>query len=299
MGVQYGVDLWDVSALQSDLVDRFMPTVQSGVWCALVDTAFDHGGRPLQWAGLRIALYSDGPLAGLNAVSPLMLPLDVVNEDNLSKQLSRLLRHCQGKPMLSFVLASASPEALHAAWQGVLQVRTDDDQPFVLRLADSRVSQALAKSLREKSWAQITEALDSWLVINRNGQLQALPVPEKMTQSVEEGHRNLKLNPSELEQLMILGQPDALINALQEHFSDLLESTRGASLHQRMQKVCDLASQHKIEGFPDLMALAVADLATDGQLIDDERLPAWLGQKKWDSGHLENALSEFIETAAL
>jgi hypothetical protein len=291
----YAVDPLNVLEVKRDLAQRLVIPPRSGTWCALVDTAFDHGGRSLQWTGRRLSLYSDGPLAGLNAISPQLLPLDIPDQGSLDKQLARLLRHCQGKPMLSFVHTTASPESLFAAWQMVLQVCTDDGQPFVLRFADSRVSPALAASLGAETWTRMTRLLDQWLIINREGQVQDLPTLDQATEAVTGDHQSLKLTASELDKLLHFGLPDALINALDEHFSDLLASTKGALLHRRMQAVCALAKEHDIEDFPDLMALAVADLAMDGQLVVDERLPAWIDQTVWKRGHLDDALSEFMD----
>lgn len=199
--------------------------------------------------------------------------------------------------MLSFLHFVEHPQALRESWQSVLEIETESGPSFVLRFADTRTTPGIAAALASSTWARLSHGIEQWLCIDREGGLQALPLTEPHEQSPSAGSEQeaVRIGNKELAQLLRLGQPDALADALQEHFPELLIPGQGALTHQRLRAACDLAEKNSIEAFPDLMALAVAICSSDGQLLEEADFENWLQQRLWVSEGLANALSDYLE----
>ena len=297
MASYYAVNPFDVATLQAQLQVAIRQNNDAGHWLALVDAAFDHGARTLPWSATVWPVYHQGKLALMQSVSPALLALPTDDDAGLEKAISRLLRHCRGRPMLSFLYSTKHPQALCESWQSVLEIETESGQPFVLRFADTRTTPAIAAALASNAWVRLSHGIEQWLCIDREGGLQALPLTEPHEQPPSAGgpQETIRISNEELAQLLKLGQPDALADALQEHFPELLVPGQGALTHQRLRAACELAEKSGIEAFPDLMALAVAICSTDGQLLEGADFEKWLQQRQWKSEGLANALSEYLE----
>lgn len=297
MATYYAVNPFDVETLQAQLQAVIQQNNDAGHWLALVDTAFDHGARALPWSTTTWPVYRQGKLALMQSVSPVLLALPAADGVGLDKTVSRLLHHCRGRPMLSFLHSDKHPQALCESWQSVLEIETENGQPFLLRFADTRTTPGISAALASDAWARLSHGIEQWLCIDREGGLQALPLTEPHGQLPLAGgtQEAVHISNKELAQLLKLGQPDALAAAMQEHFPDLLIPGQGALTHQRLRAACELAEKNGIEAFPDLMALAVAVCSTDGQLLEDADFENWLQQRQWESEGLAIALSDYLE----
>lgn len=297
MAPYYAVNPFDVATLQAQLQAAIRQNNDAGHWLALVDTAFDHGAKTLPWPTTTWPVYHQGKLALMRSVSPVLLTLPTADDVGFDKTVSRLLHHCRGRPMLSFLHFVEHPQALRESWQSVLEIETESGPSFVLRFADTRTTPGIAAALASSTWARLSHGIEQWLCIDREGGLQALPLTEPHEQSPSAGSEQeaVRIGNKELAQLLRLGQPDALADALQEHFPELLIPGQGALTHQRLRAACDLAEKNSIEAFPDLMALAVAICSSDGQLLEEADFENWLQQRLWVSEGLANALSDYLE----
>jgi len=297
MASYYAVNPFDVATLQAQLQVAIRQNNDAGHWLALIDTAFDHGKKNPPWPTTVWPIYNQGRLALMNSVSPVLLALPSADDAGFEKTISRLLNHCRGRPMLSFLHSNKPPQVLCESWQSVLEIETESGQPFVLRFADTRTTPAIAAALASNAWVRLSHGIEQWLCIDREGGLQALPLTEPHEQPPSAGgpQETIRISNEELAQLLKLGQPDALADALQEHFPELLVPGQGALTHQRLRAACELAEKNGIEAFPDLMALAVAICSTDGQLLEGADFEKWLQQRHWESEGMANALSEYLE----
>ncbi|TCV81098.1 DUF4123 domain-containing protein [Sulfurirhabdus autotrophica] len=263
----------------------------SSQWMALVDMAFDYEGKQLRWLSESVKLYDCDEMGQFLEVSPVLLPLSSNNLAQLRKEISALYLHCKGRPMLSFIATPSTAHEVSEAWRHFLKVKTEDEQSFVLRFADTRVLPALAKSLRPKSWSGLTHRLDAWVVINRVGELEQLPFVSHESELLDK----ITLSAEELSSLIDQGQPDAIIDVLAEQMPDLLPVTNRAEFFQRIVEMCAFAKDFSVTAFPDYVALAILSCVTDGKALADPELKQMLEQGAWESGKLIIKLEVFVE----
>lgn len=176
MAAYYAVNPYDVAVLQAALQAEMRAHGDTGHWMALIDTAFDHGDKPPAWLKLAWPVYYDGKLASMQSVSPVLLVLPPERDADFEPALARLLAHCRGRPMLSFLRTEQSPQALRESWQKVLKIKTEGGQSFVLRFADTRTLPGIAAVLADGAWTCLSQTVERWLSIDREGTLQQLQV---------------------------------------------------------------------------------------------------------------------------
>ena len=265
-------------------------------WIAMLDTAFDHDRLPYGWGPGSAPLYQVGRLEALTSFSPILCQLPTHNKSRLEEELTSLIRHASGRPMLSFLRSNLGAQALAQRLQSLLEIHTTDKQSFLLRLADTRVSPAIARAFYPEHWALLTRDIDCWIILNRLAQLESLDLPAAVdpTSAALEA---IVLSDPELDTLLRLGEPDALTQSLYEGFPELLPTRQRADFYQSMLDVCTFARQHGIAAFPELVSLAVAAVTTNGKVLINPGLAAWLEARAWPSGQFEDGLTEFMETA--
>ncbi|SOZ09716.1 DUF4123 domain-containing protein [Cupriavidus taiwanensis] len=276
-------------------LDGLLPRMDSTErfhWSALVDGAFDHGAGPFRTAIPRHALYGEnGALRDLLSASPYLLPLDGLAGEERHAMLSALGKHCQGRPMLSFVASWEAPERLVQLWQPCLQpVVEGDDSRFLLRFADTRVLAALPVALGPAAWAQLTAPVAQWHIVSREGLVETLPLGCHRTQPAAHRSGPLKLSQDELDRMVDAAMPDALLDALYRQAPGILATTEPAQTHQLVAQAFALARQHRIEAMPDMLLLASYALATGEPGL---RSPE-LRQRLRESRQSPDALREYL-----
>lgn len=267
-------------------------------WFALVDGAFDHGLRKLSWRTEKFQIYDNGTnLAALIEVSPYFVALPDPDQTDFADQLRRLLQHCKGRPMLSFLSSESTAKTLRTQWQSCLMPPTaGDDEPYLLRLADTRVLPALASLPDKALWQALTYNIDQWWFIDRTGDLQALQVEatEKSISTRRDGTLPLELSHKNLLHLLSYGQADSVVDAIAEQLPELLPERHRAQFHEHVARACALAERKQVEAFPDVMALAVASELTQGEILNDQRVLTLLAARKWADGQLSDALMDYL-----
>lgn len=286
----YAVRSYDFPALLADLSRRVVNAAEGHYWYALVDTAFDHEGKALRVPGNEgLALYQQGRLASLSGVSPVLYALSTDDTDQLKRQLSRFLHHCQGRPMLSFIRSKLPVSDLRDGWQSLLEVETEDKECYLLRFADTRVLPALA--IQEKIWGRLAADVTAWWTIGRDGLLLDLALP------VLPGHNEdpLQIDNDCLAELLRAGEVDAMANYMADYFPELLTVRDGYANYEILEQTLTLCSEQSVFGTTDQYALGVAALFTDGRLLTDPETSTWLSEKTWGEKGIEDALAEFME----
>ena len=290
----FACDECNVSSLVEEVIEQVATPKKRVNWLALLDTAFDVEGTPLRSIAPSVRLYKQGKLEALRGVSPALYQLPLDDDAFLKKALTALLRHASGRPMLSFISSRLNAEQLARQFQDVLEVRTSDQQAFVLRLADTRALPAIGLAFDAQHWARITRHIECWMIVSRRAMLEPLRLADRVASDEPDGEP-IVLSDVELDRLLALGQPDALVQSLYENFPDLLPGKHRADFHQLMADVCQFGLRHRISAFPELMALAVAVAATSSQLLHHPGLCHWLDARAWSEGQFEDGLAQFME----
>lgn len=287
----YAVDPFDMATITKMLLDSVTATEGGGHWLALVDTAFDHESEGLYWKKAIMPVYHQGRLERFQHVSPVLIELDTSSDEVLATEVKRLLRHCQGRPMLSFMHTSLPPQKLIEGWQKILEVQTEDGQMLLLRFADTRTLPTLAQVLKDTAWPILRHGVEQWHYIDRDGNLQPLELPDA-EQHIPSG--SPKINDEALAEFSRLSLPDALVSAMREEFADLLPQATAAD-YRKLSAVCELAEKNGIDGFPDIMGLAVVIYSYGDQLLKHQELAEWLGKQDWQEGQFMDALVVHVE----
>lgn len=285
----YAVRSYDFPALLTHLHGRMM-TVEAGHrWYALVDTAFDHEGKVLHIPGSDgYAVYHEGQFAALSGVSPVLYGLSVDCEP-LKRQLSRLLHHCNGRPMLSFIRSGLPAGDLRDHWQSLLEVRTEDKERYLLRFGDTRVLPTLA--VQGNIWKRLAAGVTAWWSIGRDGELRDLALPT----TPEHNEGTLEIGNECLSGLLNAGSVDAMANYMSEYFPELLAMRDGYSNYEMLEQTMALCSEVGVFGTTEQYAIGVGALFSDGKLLVDPEISTWLSEKTWGEKGIEDALTEFME----
>lgn len=285
----YAVDSHDPKKLRDVLLSHIISLSPSDHWFAILDSAFDHGGKRLRWFNENLfEVYHQGRLATLAEVSPLLIPLQHESE-HLGQELMRLLTHCRGRPMLSFIRSKQSAEAIREQWQSILEIETEDAQTFVLRFADTRVLPALIEI--GDVWQRVAGQIAEWQIIGRDGDFATLELPKASDTS----NAPVRIDDKALTQLLKSGEADAVANVLDEHFPELLPADQGARVYARLLQLASIGESYGIAGNTEIFALAVADFSTGNRLLEHPAFSLWLSLRPWQCMQLEDALGDFLE----
>lgn len=261
------------------------------VWLALVDGAFDHGRSGLALPNERRVLYDCDSMSDLMEASPFLLTLTVDDEPLLQRELATLVRHRKERPMLSFIGTSSTVFSVIENFRQFANAVTDDGQEFLLRFADTRVLPGLPDALRQTNWDGMTCLLSEWLLIDREGKLQELPLC---------AHRaplqgRFQLSSAEFASLVTNSEPDAVIDAIAEGTSEALPEGNRATVYGTVANACRLAQRYKVHAFPDVVALAYLGLLDNGRGLRSAALTEMLASMQWEPGNLINSLVDFVE----
>ncbi|PVY79727.1 uncharacterized protein DUF4123 [Cupriavidus alkaliphilus] len=261
-------------------------------WSALVDGAFDHGAKPFAAPVPRHPLYGEtGALRDLLSASPYLLPLDGLATDQRRAMISALGKHCQGRPMLSFVASWQSPSRLAQLWQTCLEpVVEGDDTRFVLRFGDTRVLSTLPVALSPAAWARLTAPVAQWNLVNREGLLEPLSLTELRTEPEAHRAEPLMLSQAEFDRMVEAAMPDALMDSLYRQSPGILPATGKAHAHRRVAQAYALAKAHRVEAMHDILLLASHALSTGESGLQSPALQQRLGE----SHQQPEALREYL-----
>lgn len=254
-------------------------------WAALLDTAFDYGQEEARPDfGSVINCYAFPELQALSLVAPYLVALEPGS--GLRNQISRLIRHCQGRPMLSFVGTTGGIEDIRERWRAMHMVSVVDEHKMLLRFSDTRVLSYLPQVLTSSQWAAICGAVSIWVYFDRSGILVTYHIPN--LKSLPE---KVLIAKEQLERLLEVSRPDAEMALIAESMRDIIPIDSVVSARYRMIKdACELARSHKVNNNADVLALGVAAYLTEGRSNIDQRLHSLLQQRAWAAGSLGDAI---------
>lgn len=296
----FAVDPFDVNVMLHSLASLFRPIQPAGNhealrWFALVDRAFDHGHTGLNWPLQTLVLYEErSDLSALAGVSPSLFALPAPSDVDFDRTLLRLLRHCNGRPMLSFLALEQDAIKLIEQWSPCLKVPlSDQDEPYLLRLADTRVLPALATSPNRALWQRFAHGVRHWWFIDRDGRPQSLPTDRGGSMNLKVDS-DLTLSLKDLEHLLSRGLPDNVIATIEEQLPDLLPERGRAQFYALVAKACVTAERFGVESFPDVVSLAVASQCSHGSILDKPEVKTLLAEHAWTPGELSSELMHYF-----
>lgn len=260
-------------------------------WFALVDGAFDHGRPSVSLQSEQYPLYDCDGLSDLLGVSPFLTIMTAHDETQLGMELANLVRHRKERPMLSFIGTSASASSINENFRLFANAKTDDEQEFLLRFADTRVLPRLPDALRQSYWDGMTCLLSDWIVIGRDGTPETLPLNPHRAPFKGGFH----LSPDEFARLVNNGEADAVLDAIAESNPEALPEGSRAAIYNRVVASCSYAQRHTVQAFPDVVALAYLALLNDGKGLRDPKLSDMLLRSQWTTGELIKELADFID----
>jgi hypothetical protein len=254
-------------------------------WAALVDTAFDYGqGETRLDFESVIDCYDFPELQGLNSVAPCLIAL--FPGSDLRMQVTRLIRHCQGRPMLSFVGTSEKLKEISSRWRAIHMVSVVDEQEMLLRFADTRILSYLPQVLTSPQWGTICGAVSHWAYFNRSSRLVTCDIP-----FFTERQEKISITKEQLGKFLDASHPDALMALISESMCDIIPTDSLVSERYRMiSDACELAKRLQVNESADVLALAVAAYLTKGGSNVDQRLASLLLQRAWSVGSLGDAI---------
>lgn len=255
-------------------------------WAALIDGAFDYSGSadvPYITAGLNC--YAFNSYEGLENAAPWLMPFDLDLTGQV--QLKKILRHCRGRPMLSFIASREPIAAIVEEWSGLHWVNTLDDQKMLMRFADTRILPILCQTLSPDQLAAFTRHIEVWSYINREGQLKDAPLPPPGICAA----RYIHLSQDQLNLLMQLSEPDAVIDLIAEGMPEIIpRNFKKAEFYELVATACKLGQRYGVTEFPDTVSLSVSACLSNGMSSSDPALLRILASKDWVSGKLGDAI---------
>ncbi|WP_177207890.1 DUF4123 domain-containing protein [Massilia yuzhufengensis] len=259
-------------------------------WLAMMDGAFDHGKASISLVNERHALYDCDGMSDLLAASPFLIALTAQDESRLRLELAALARHRKERPMLSFISTPSQANAVNENFRLFANAVTEDGQEFLLRFADTRVLPGIPDALRQTYWDGMTGLLSEWIIIDRVGQLQSLPL--NANRCPLQG--SFQLSPVEFATLVTQGEPDAILDVIAETNPEALPGLDRAAIYEKVAGACAFAHEHGVRAFPDLVALAYLALLNDGKGLKMPKLSEMLLRLEWSDGNLINCLSDYV-----
>lgn len=276
----YGQDPAKISAVQADLIAQAagQPDLH---WAALIDAAFDYpsANEAPYWIH-GINCYGGAAYEGLGKAAPVLVPLDPINDQTF---LTRLLRHCYDRPMISFLASRIELKQLSELWDPLHWVTAVDHQRMLLRLADTRTLAMLPRVLKPAQWAALSGPVAQWAIIDRLGNLASLAVAEADATKVQTIHFEL----DQLAALLSAAEPDNVLSLLSDSMSDIFpKDMLGSMRYETVAESCELARKYEVSNWSDVVSLAVAAFLSQGQTNQEESLAAYLASKRWNVGDL-------------
>ena len=193
--------------------------------------------------------------------------------------------------MLSIIGTSASASSVNENFRLFANAVTQDGQEFLLRFADTRVLPGLPTALRQAYWDGMTCLLFAWILIDREGKPQALPLSANRAPL----NGRFQLSPAEFANLVTNSEPDAVIDAIAEGNPEALPEKQRSTIYDQVAAACSFAHKHNVQAFPDLVALAYLALLNDGKGLRDPKLSEMLLRSQWKPGSLINESVDFVD----
>ncbi|MDG3821092.1 DUF4123 domain-containing protein [Pseudomonas aeruginosa] len=148
--------------------------------------------------------------AGLDRVDSSLMELPQPADESMMA----LMRLCAGRPMLSFILASATLEQLQAHLRQQLEAQDDQGDVFILRWADTRCLPTLHQCLDDLQRSRLMSGINAWLYLGRNGEPQVISASAQQTLPPHRYPVPYTLDTTQIQAIRAGAHPDALLSLI-------------------------------------------------------------------------------------
>jgi len=276
-------------ALQ-DTADQIVYTIRAREdldWFALLDTGFDHNKPGFSLPADAVNCFEGIIfLDELKQVAPVLIP---VPSSLAEERVPPLIEHRGVRPMLSFFGAKKGITAAEFAeqWKSLHFVYPEEGDRYLLRMADTRTLAKMPKFLNVEQWQAIHQNIAEWYIIGRNGK------PEEILLEKTDKHLpfTLSLTEKQFAKMVELDEPDVALSSINRLQLDIIpEEMTGYRFYDLASKVLFKTKLYGITTWSDVISLTILAIGTDGEILDDPDVNAWMKAKDWEAGKMSNVL---------
>lgn len=208
-----------------------------------------------------------------------------------TKWLERLVKACDGLPVLSIVETEHSQEFLEEAFAALVIATTNDRQRFYCRFADTRVIPSLAQSLSKRQITAITSTIQRWHHVNRFGILEQALCAEKDQPVV--APVPLALNTQQFAQMLEDSEPDNIFGLLCELTPELVPKDNRGAFHAKLKRILDEARKKKVTDAPDQLQFTILALSCGEQFHHNPVLRDTWARIYANAGKLQDQMKDW------
>ncbi|MCO4861793.1 DUF4123 domain-containing protein [Cupriavidus sp. WGlv3] len=168
--------------------------------------------------------------------SPSLLALSA-EMASLHQQVTSIGQHCSSKPALGFIASRYPIEVVKAQLLRLACVADGDGSRWLVRFGDTRVWPPAEKWLTPEQHAHAFAGLDTWMIVNRYGQLQTFDgSPDTDPACPNVLVTDFRISPSQFSRMCMWGEADA-------HLARLAGTWASVQSLRRPIEQYDIASQ--------------------------------------------------------
>jgi hypothetical protein len=194
------------------------------------------------------AVYQDTPLHELEECAPFV---GLVGPEDLQG----LFAHCSGTPFLSLICASMGTTALRQHLARFSRAQTPDGLYHPTRFADTATLPALLRGMTAKQLSTLMQGIDAWLIVGRDGMLQALAMPDHAQKAPPHGdavgESSYPLSDLAMAQVLDATDADRLLCAMGEDEPHNVQGRPAALLYDMARYVVNTMNTLHIDAEPE------------------------------------------------
>lgn len=262
-------------------------------WFALLDTAFDHGADHEEEKSAfpippeAVNCYAGIPiLEEIAFVAPVLIPLP---PRSAAEQIANLVAHCSGRPMLSFLATERgfTAEMLAEQWKSLHWVYPEDGGRFLLRFADCRSLGILPEFMEAVQWQAFHDHIHEWYNVTRTG----YPDELSLKKTGKRLPHRIDLTEKQFARMVAFNEID---NAFAEMSSQqpciIPEEMSGSRFFLITSRTLHEATNAGSNHWGDKMILTALAVLSDGEILEDPEVEAWIQAKGWEEGQIAAAI---------
>jgi hypothetical protein len=143
--------------------------------------------------------------------------------------------------------------------------------------------------LGQAQWQTLTAPLAHWLIINRKGQLQALPAQTQQGE-VSKPTSHLVMDAKALDLVTQEAHIESLVQLLYEDMQPEFDAYQPATAYKNVRLVYSFAQKHAVQNTQDQAFLIVQALKTQGEILKNPTLLQVLANKAYEVGKLSQVV---------
>ncbi|MQA36783.1 DUF4123 domain-containing protein [Rugamonas aquatica] len=278
------------TAIRSELMRRIERSPDWN-WMALVDGAFDFGGKKRLVYSDSIKLFDCEMLQEIVEASPYIIRLSSNNLELIHSEIISLSKHRHDRPMLSFFSSKYSAVEIAERWRKFLNASSPDGLELILRFSDTRVLEYLPNCLQLNNWSGITNLIEEWMYINRNGEIEDVNV----SKDVHVGSEKFLLSEFEFNALVESSEPDCLISILHRDYPEVVPNVGRNIFYNKVEELYKFSKINGIENFHDIVSMVLFGLISAIEVEKNDDVAKLLNEGKWVPGSLIDSLDEILK----